>query len=117
MGKDALKLINSYLSHRRQRVKINGSFSSWRESLQGVPQGSVLGPLLFNVFLNDLLVVIQETDICNFADDTTLFACDSQISNVVDKLEKDALRVAKWFPENQMKVNEEKCIFGIWRKY
>ena len=113
MGKDALKLINSYLSHRRQRVKINGSFSSWRESLQGVPQGSVLGPLLFNVFLNDLLVVIQETDICNFADDTTLFACDSQISNVVDKLEKDALRVAKWFPENQMKVNEEKCHFLV----
>ena len=68
---DELKCTD-YLTNRQQRVKVNGSFSSWKDLARGVPQGSVLGPLLLNIYINDLLLFIQNSDICKYADDTTL---------------------------------------------
>ena len=90
---NSLRLIKSYLENRWQRTKINTSFSSWYELLKGVPQGSVLGPLLFNIYINDLFWINEETDVCNFADDTTLYACDMNLDTVLNKLEHDALLV------------------------
>ena len=66
-----LKLLHSYLTKRWQRTKVNSSFSTWSELLQGAPQGSVLGPILFNIYLNDILYLTEMTQVCNFADDTT----------------------------------------------
>ena len=69
---EALTLVNDFLTNRQQRFKVNGSFSSWKELTRGVPQGSVLGPLLFNIYMNELLLLIQKSDICKYADDTTI---------------------------------------------
>ena len=69
-SKDVLKLIFSYMSDRWQRSKINKSFSSWSVLLQGVPQGSVLGPIFINIYLNDIFHFLC-CDVCKFVDDTT----------------------------------------------
>ncbi len=99
-SKSALTLIQSYLSNRRQRVKINGSFSAWKDTNLGVPQGSVLGPLLFNIYINDIFLLMNGTEICNYADDTTIYSCGYDIRNIIIKLEQDANHLATWFPEN-----------------
>ena len=102
-------MIYNYLSGRKQRAKLNGSFSTWRETFAGVPQGSVLGPLLFNINIIDLFLIVTDTAVCNFADDTTIFTADCQLDKVLERLETDALILSKWFPENFMKLNARNC--------
>ena len=83
----SLALIKSYLNNRWQSTKINTSFSSRSELLTCVPQGSVSGPMLFNIFINDLFYLFDDIDVCNYADDTTIHACDATLKILAERLE------------------------------
>ena len=111
--KPSLKLIYSYLKGRHQRVKINSACSSWKEIINGVPQGSVLGPLLFNIFINDIFYFVKESDICNYADDNTLSVADLEIETIIHRLTLDISVLNKWFTNNGLVLNEDKCQFLI----
>ena len=112
-SREALRLVNSFLENRHQRVKINGSFSTYKQLSLGVPQGSVLGALFFNIYISDLLLSIQGTDICNYVDDTTIYACNNNFDNVIARLENDSSIIIQWFADNFMKLNTDKCHFLV----
>ena len=105
----ALKLVHNYLSNRKQRTKINSTYSSLLEIIFGVPQGSILGPLLFNIFLIDLFFIIEDTDIASYADDNTPYFSADNIDGVIKSLKDASDILFKWFSDNLMKINADKC--------
>ena len=107
----SLKL--NYLKDRLQHIKINLTFSKWSELIQDVPEGSALGPLLFNIHLNDIFYILNDVEICSYADDTTPNVCDGSLKVAIEKLEKSSQLAIKWLNHNYMKLNAEKCQFLI----
>ena len=107
-GQKSLKLIYDYLNDRKQQCKVGSAYSTWLDVSTGVPQGSVLGPLLFNIFINDFFDFIEESEVCNFADDNTLYSAGKSLDEVICKLEKDMKKTMIWFENNSLAANPKK---------
>ena len=106
-----LLLISDYLSSRKQRTKIDSSYSSWHDIIRRAPQGSLLGPLLFNIFINDLFLFIRKSEVRNFVDDNTLYSVGK--NNVISDLKTDLVGVMEWFKINSLKANPGKFQFMV----
>ena len=108
LSKNSPKLLLDYLEGRKQRVKIRSSYSFCSDVKRGVPQGSILGPLFFNVFISDLFMFIENCDICNFADDNTLYSSGIELFSILENLKHDTKTILKWFRINSLKANPRK---------
>ena len=91
----SLKLMQSYYCNRFQRTSVNASFSDWKKIETGVPQESILAPLLFNNFLNDFFYFINNGNLCNYADDNTLYYIGKSLNMVKENLKINFLVMQK----------------------
>ena len=109
----ACELMSSYLNQRMQQVKISNCRSSWNILNKGVPQGSILDPLLFNVFMNDMFLFMERCNLYNYADDNSIMNSSSDIETVILNLKHDCQNAIQWFTDNSMKANPNKFQFMV----
>ena len=113
LSSDSISLLRSYLTERFQRVKIGDTFSDWTRINKGVPQGSVLGPLLFNIFKNDLMYIPRSSEINTYADDTQFFTSGQDPVTIQHSMQADLQTASEWFQSNGMGLNVDKCL-SMW---
>ena len=90
-----LRLMQGCLCNRFQRTSVNESFSDWKEIETGVLQGSILGPLRFNIFFNDVFYFISNRNLCNYADDNTLYSIGKSLNMVTENFKINFLIMQK----------------------
>ena len=105
---DTVTFLNLYLKDRKQNVRTNNIFSAFQNILSDVPQGSILGLILFNTFLNDLFLYIKKSDLHNFADDNTITATCNTLAGCLKTLEQESESAVSWFKQNELIVNVDK---------
>ena len=104
----SLKLLHSCLTEQKQGVELNGTCSLWSENIFGVPQGSILGQLLFKLFSCNLFQFSPDLDITNYTDDNTPQSTNKNVNKLLHDIEKMLDTLFKWFTNNLMKANPEK---------
>ena len=113
-----MKWFSSYLSDRKQFVDVQGTFSSEESVSCGVPQGSILGPLLFTLYVNDMSSAVN-CDLCLYADDSMLLVSGKNVNEIEKTLESEMNEISKWLQENKLSLHlgkTESILFGSVRK-
>ena len=103
LSSDSLCYIYSYLKDRKQCVQINNKQSEFDTIISGVPQGSIFGPILFNIFFNDFLVFIPKASVHNFADDNALCSFAKTLKGLVTISQSECETAINWLHNNKMK--------------
>ena len=108
LSQSALEMLNSYITNRKQCVKIGQNTSDLLDIVKGVTQGSILVPILFNIFVNYLFFFVHKCELYNYADDNTLSKSDKSLEKVIASLEENRKALINWFSANKMQANPEK---------
>ena len=114
-GKQVTDWVASYLTHRNQRVFANGTYSPLKEITQGVPQGSVLRPLFYIMYANDISKIVKKCGVAMYADDTVLFTANPDFDKAVSGLQSDINAMNTWCSGNGIMANTDKTkiiVFG-----
>ena len=101
------------MCNRFQKTSANASFSDWKEIETGVPQSSILGHLVFSIFLNYIFYFIDNGNFCDYVDDNTLYSIGKNLNMVKENLKINFLIMQKWLYENHMVLNIGKCQYLV----
>ena len=108
-SEQSIQMMSSYFSCRKNRVRMGSSIvSEWRQAVRGCPQGSNLGPLMWNIYQNDLVSRILKCRLSMFADDHLMYCSGQKMGEIADVINDEGKRISQWYRDNQLKGNQDK---------
>ena len=113
LDQNTVEFFRSCLSNHYQCCKMNNTLGDWIKVIAGVPQESILGPLLFNLFLYDIFFFLKDANLGNCADDGTLYFFNKNLQTVICNLRQEFSTLSNWFYDNYMMLNPGKCDFML----